>query len=313
MKVLLPDSISLTPALPDGTRAVTYATREPIPDEHLDAEVLVVWGMSRAHLKHAATSMPNLRLVQSLLAGPDQIMAAGFDAEVAICSGVGLHDITVSEHALALTLALLRHLPTAVRAQQDHRWAKELGGFRDPEGPRESLHGARALIWGFGSIGQTLAPLLRALGADVRGVARSAGERGGFPVITTDELPTALATTDVLVMILPSGPETHHALDAERLSQLQPGALVVNVGRGTTVDETALVTSLTDGHLAGAALDVMETEPLPADSPLWDAPNLLLTPHIAGGRPMGADELIAHNVAALASGGELRNRMERSQ
>jgi phosphoglycerate dehydrogenase-like enzyme len=86
---------------------------------------------------------------------------------------------------------------------------------------------------------------------------------------------------------------------------------VVNVGRGSTVDEPALVAALTEGRIAGAALDVTEVEPLPADSPLWDAPNLLLTPHAAGGRPVGADDLVAANLEALLAGRELRNVVER--
>jgi phosphoglycerate dehydrogenase-like enzyme len=112
-------------------------------------------------------------------------------------------------------------------------------------------------------------------------------------------------------MILPSTPATTGALDAARLAALPAHAHVVNVGRGSTVDEPALVAALAEGRIAGAALDVTDTEPLPADSPLWDAPNLVLTPHAAGGRPVGADELIAHNVAALLSGRALRNVVER--
>jgi phosphoglycerate dehydrogenase-like enzyme len=142
-------------------------------------------------------------------------------------------------------------------------------------------------------------------------VGRSAGERAGFPVVAEDELDAELRQTDVLVMILPSTEATTHALDAARLAALPRHALVVNVGRGTTVDEPALVAALTEGRIAGAALDVTEVEPLPADSPLWDAPDLLLTPHAAGGRPVGSDELVAANLAALLAGGELRNVVAR--
>ncbi len=309
MKVLLPNSITLNPQLPDGAVAVTYDVDAPIPEEHLDAEVLVDWEVRRKILADAATRLPGLKLVQALSAGADGALKAPFDSSVAICSGVGLHDHTVTEHTMALTLALLRRLPACLKAQQRHEWAHELGGSQTL---RTDVHittllDARVLIWGFGSIAQTLAPVLQSLGADVTGVARTAGERSGFTVITEEDLPRELPRTDLLIMILPGLPATVNALNAERLALLPESALVVNVGRGSTVDEDALLSALQDGAIAGAAVDVTAKEPLPEDSPLWDAPNLVITPHAAGGRPVGADELIAANVTALMTGGELRN------
>ena len=313
MKVLLPDSVPLDPALPEGVEAVRYDAGAPVPDEHLDAEVLVVWGNAAADLRAVAGRMPRLRWIQTLAAGPDVVLGAGFPDDVLVTSGVGLHDRPVTEHALALVLALLRRLPAAIAAQAEHRWAEELGGLQPlhPEGAVTTLLDARVLVWGFGNIGQNLAPLLQALGAQVRGVGRSAGERSGFPVVAEDRLEAELGQTDVLVMILPATEATTHALDAARLAALPRHALVVNVGRGTTVDETDLVAALTEGRIAGAALDVTEVEPLPADSPVWDAPNLLLTPHAAGGRPVGADGLVAANLEALLAGRELRNVVQR--
>jgi phosphoglycerate dehydrogenase-like enzyme len=313
MKLLLPDSLPLAPSLPDGVEAVRYHAGAPVPDEHLDAEALVVWGSSGDDLRAVAGRMPRLRWVQTLAAGPDAVLAAGFPDDVVVTAGLGLHDATVTEHALALVLALLRRLPAAARAQAEHRWATEIGGVQPlrPDGAVTTLIGARVLVWGFGHIGQTLAPVLRSLGAEVRGAARSAGERAGFPVVAEQDLGAELGRTDVLVMILPSTPGTTHALDAARLGALPPHAYVVNVGRGSTVDEAALVEALTGGRIAGAALDVTEVEPLPAASPLWDAPNLVLTPHAAGGRPVGADELIAANLTALLTGRQLRNVVER--
>jgi phosphoglycerate dehydrogenase-like enzyme len=312
MKLLLPDSLPLAPAVPEDVETVRYDASAPVPDEHLNAEALVVWGSSSADLRAVAGRMPRLRWVQSLAAGPDSVLAAGFPEDVVISSGSGLHDRPVTEHALALTLALVRRLPAAVRAQQEHRWADELGGLQPlhPEGAVTTLLGARVLVWGFGSIGQTVAPFLEQLGAEVRGVARSAGERSGFAVVAEEDLRQELGQTDVLIMILPSTAATTRALDADRLAALPEHAYVVNVGRGSTVDEPALVAALSEGRIAGAALDVTSTEPLPPDSPLWDAPNLLLTPHAAGGRPVGADELIAANLGALLAGRELRNVVE---
>ncbi len=313
VKILLPDSLPLDPTLPDGVDAVTYDASAPVPPEHRDAEALVVWGGSGEHLAEVAGEMPNLRWVQSLAAGPDSVLAAGFPDDVVITSGAGLHSPTVTEHALALVLALLRRLPQAAEAQVAHRWDRRIGGVQPlhPAGAVTTLIGARVLVWGFGNIGQTLAPVLQSHGATVRGVARSAGERAGFEVVAEEDVEAELARTDVLVMILPSTPATEKALDARRLAALPEHAYVVNVGRGSTVDEEALLAALIDGTIAGAALDVTAVEPLPEDSPLWDAPNVIITPHAAGGRPVGADELVAHNLRALVEGRELRNVVER--
>jgi phosphoglycerate dehydrogenase-like enzyme len=313
MKVLLPDTLPLNPVLPAGDEAVTYDASAPVPDVHLDAEAMVVWGSSGDHLAAVAGRMPRLRWLQTLAAGPESVLAAGFPDEVVVTAGSGLHDRPVAEHALALILALVRRLPAAGRAQAEHRWAGELGGLQPlhPAGAVTTLLDARVLVWGFGHIGQTLAPMLRQLGAAVRGVGRTAGERGGFAVVSEEQLESELPGTDVLVMILPSTADTANALDAARLSALPGHAHVINVGRGSTVDEAALVAALVEGRIAGAALDVTAVEQLPGDSRLWDTPNLVLTPHAAGGRPVGADELIARNLAALVSGGQLSNVVER--
>jgi len=162
-------------------------------------------------------------------------------------------------------------------------------------------------VWGFGSIAQALAPHLELLGATVTGVASTAGDRAGFPVIAADDVAAALPVTDLLIGILPSTPGTRHAISAEVLALLPPHAWVVNVGRGSTLDERALVEAVRAGRLGGAALDVFETEPLPADSPLWQEPNILISPHAAGGRPTGAPELIMENLTALLAGRPLRN------
>src|SRR5690606_12514557 len=201
MKILLPDTMPLDPTLPEGWEAVVVDARAEIPAAHHDAAALVVWGSSRRHLATAAADLPQLRLVQSLAAGVEGILAAGFADDVVVATGAGLHSRTVSEHALALLLALVRRLPEAREAQERHEWSDELGGLQPlhPEGRLTTLLGARVLIWGFRSIGQTLAPMLQGLGAQVRGAARSAGTRAGVEVIAEADVPAALPGTDVLV------------------------------------------------------------------------------------------------------------------
>jgi phosphoglycerate dehydrogenase-like enzyme len=313
MKLLLPDSIDLDLAAPDGVQTIVYAIDKPVPDEHTDAEALVVWGNPATQLRDSARRLTRLRWVQTLAAGPDAVLAAGFPPDVVITGGTGLHDLTVAEHTLALTLAAARRLNLLVRAQVGHRWAGELGGMQPVEDPSSfrTLRGARVLIWGFGGIAATLAPYLAALGAKVTGVARTAGERHGFPVITETDLPDRLPRTDVLINILPATADTASVLDARVLDLLPAHAWVVNVGRGSTVDENALLEAIRAGRLGGAALDVFETEPLPRDSGLWDEPNVLISPHAAGGRPIGAAERIGENLAAFRTGGPFRNVVDR--
>jgi len=313
MKLLLPDSIALDLKSPPEVETVVYSIDEPIPAAHTDAEALVVWGNPAGQLSDAARRLTRLRWVQTLAAGPDAVLGAGFAPEVVLTAGTGLHDLTVAEHTLALTLAAARRLNLLVRAQVGRRWAAELGGLqpvREPDSFR-TLRDARVAIWGFGGIAATLAPHLVALGAQVTGIARHAGDRYGFPVVTADDLPALLPRTDVLIMILPATPETAHALNADVLALLPAHAWLVNVGRGSTVDEAALLASIRAGRLAGAALDVFETEPLPPESGLWDEPAIIISPHAAGGRPIGAADRITQNLAALLDGTPLRDVVAR--
>ena len=307
MKILLTDTscIDPSPIRDAGHDVVLFDETAPVPVEHRDAEGLVLWGGGGSGSAEILADMPGyltrLRWIQTLAAGPDNVLAAGFPTSVAITSGRHFHDRTVAEHAAALALGCVRNLPTAVRAADRHEWEPTLGGahpIHDPDRLTTLLR-ARVLVWGFGAIGIATAQLLTAFGANVRGVARSAGRRAGFEVIAVDDVESALPWTDLLVMVLPSTPQTAGALNAERLALLPRRAVVVNVGRGATVDQAALEAALRSGAISAAGLDVTNPEPLPADSTLWDAPNLLLTPHAAGGRVVGAVERIIANAAAV--------------
>lgn len=313
MKILLPTSLSFDIPTIEDIETVSYDFAAPIPAEHHDAEAIVVWGNSDEQLASAATDLTQLRWVQTLAAGPDQAIGAGFTPHAIVTSGRSLHDSTVAEHALALALAGARRLHTLVRAQIGHRWASEIGGRQPLYDPRlvTTLRGARVSIWGFGGIARFLAPLLTSLGATVTGIARSAGERDGYQVISEHEIDDILPQTDMLIMILPATADTRHALDATKIALLPDHAWLVNVGRGSTVDETALIDALKHHRLGGAAVDVTEVEPLPVESELWDLPNVIITPHSAGGRPLGADDLIAANIRALRDGRALINEIAR--
>ncbi|MBO0925365.1 phosphoglycerate dehydrogenase [Cellulomonas sp. zg-ZUI199] len=311
--ILLPTSVDGAPRLPAGVVPVPYDVAAAPPPQAAHADAIVVWGNPADRLAELAAAAPHVRWVQTLAAGPDAVLAAGFAPEAVITNGRGLHDATVTEHVLALTLACLRSVPGMVRAQAAHRWAAELGGLQplhDP-GRVRTLTDAHVTVWGFGSIAARLAPLLTGLGARVTGVATTAGVRHGVRVVTPADLPGILPTTDVLIGLLPALDATHRAIDARVLGLLPSRAWVVNAGRGSTLDEDALLAAVRAGTVAGAALDVLATEPLPADSPLWDEPDVLISPHAAGGRPVGWQDLVAQNVDLFLAGRPLRNVVPR--
>lgn len=315
MKLLYPTSLELNPdafTLP-GVDLYPYDAHAQLPDVHTDADALVTWGNSAEMLQDAAARLDRLRWIQSLAAGPNDVLAAGFPERVQVTSGSGLHDHTVAEHTLGLLLVAARRFFEMRDAQRQRVWPGHLGGLQPdrPKGDFRTLQGAHILVWGFGSIGQRLAPFLKMLGANVTGAARSAGTRSGFPVVAADRLPELLPQTDALVMILPSSEATRHALSSELLARLPRHAWVVNVGRGSTVDEGALAEAVREGRLGGAALDVFETEPLPESSPLWALDNVIVSPHAAGGRPQGAEALLRGNLERFLAGEPLKNLVER--
>lgn len=313
MKILLPASFPLALDLPGDVEAVGYDQSTPIPAEHHDAEILVEWQTPVDVLATNAAALTSLRWAQTLMAGPDAMLAAGFAAGTVITNGVGLHDGPVAEHALGLILAAARRLDVSHEARLDRRWASEQSVAQPLDNSERfsMIAGAKVVIWGFGGIGQRTGRYLRALGADVTGVARTAGERDGTPVVATADLPRVLADADVLVSVLPTTPQTMRVIDADVFATLPPKAWFVNVGRGATVNEADLLSALRDGVIAGAAIDVAAVEPAPADWPLWEAPNLILTPHSAGGRPQGAGALIEENLRRLRAREGLRNTVPR--
>ncbi|EGP90275.1 unnamed protein product [Zymoseptoria tritici ST99CH_1A5] len=311
MKLLYPTSLVLDTTSIAGFSATlhSYDVKQPIPEDLIDAEILITWTNTADNLKDAASRMKNLKWIQSLAAGPNDVLAAGFDKSVIVTTGSSLHDYTVAEHTLALLLNAARRFYEMRDHQLQGKWPGHLGGPQPdrPKGKFTTLRDARVTIWGFGNIAKALTPSLVGLGAKVTGVARSAGIRNGIQVVSDQDLDATLAETDALVMILPGSESTNNALDAAKIAKLPDHAWVVNVGRGTTIDEEALADALDAGKLGGAALDVFAKEPLPAESRLWKTPNTIVSPHAAGGRPQGSEGLIAENLRRFCAGQELRN------
>jgi len=311
-KLLYPTSLKLDPSLLEGFSVTlqSYDARSIIPEEHTDAEIMITWANSADNLKDAAQRLQNIKWIQSLAAGPNDVLNAGFDAsKIKITTGSGLHDHTVAEHTLGMLLSAARRLYEMRDYQNDGKWPGHLGGPKPdrPAGQFTTLRDANILIWGFGNIAKTLTPWLTGLGAKVRGVARHAGIRNGIEVYDESKLPELLPQTDALVMILPGSESTNNVLNKERLGLLPKHAWVVNVGRGTSIDEAALLAALQEGKIGGAALDVFVKEPLPEGNALYKAPNLVLSPHAAGGRPQGAEGLIAENLRLFLAGQQLKN------
>lgn len=312
MKLLYPTSLKLDTQSLEGFSVSLhpYDVKKPIPEELIDADIMVTWTNTADNLKDAASRMKNLRWIQSLAAGPNDVINAGFDtSKIPLTTGSGLHDHTVAEHALGLLLNAARRFYEMRDYQLQSKWPAHLGGAQPdrPAGAFTTLRDAKVLIWGFGNIAKTLTPSLVGLGAKVQGVARHSGVRNGIEVYSEDKLPELLPQTDALVMILPGSESTRNALNAERLKLLPKHAWVINVGRGTSIDEDALADALEAKEIGGAALDVFVTEPLPESSRLWKTPNLVVSPHAAGGRPQGAEALIADNLRRFLAGQSLKN------
>jgi phosphoglycerate dehydrogenase-like enzyme len=204
-------------------------------------------------------------------------------SDVIVTNAREVHGPVVAEHVIALVLALAKQLPQAVRLQQKHIWGQEIMWRGSPR-PRE-VAGATLGLVGLGSIGREVAE--RAAGLGMRVIATRENPRKGRPdgveqVYAPGEINTLLGRSDYVVLSAPITAATTGLINAERLAYMKPDAFLINVGRGTLVDELALAVALRSKKIGGAALDVFEQEPLPADSPLWDLEDLLLTPHSAG-------------------------------
>jgi phosphoglycerate dehydrogenase-like enzyme len=205
------------------------------------------------------------------------------NSEVILTNARDVHGPVVAEHVMALVFALAKRIPEAVRMQQKHIWGQEIV-WRGRPRPRE-LAGATLGLVGLGSIGRNVARHASALG--MRVIAVREHPEQGTPEFVHEVLPSSrlnemLAQADYVVLAAPVTPATGGMIGREQIAKMKPDACLINVGRGPLVDEIALADALRSKKIGGAALDVFDKEPLPADSPLWDFDNLLITPHTAG-------------------------------
>ena len=261
-------------------RARFSALRVDLVDHHEkvdpfieDAEVLVTFGPMMAD--HVFAKARKLKWVQALGSGVDGIAdQPSFRAGTLLTNMRGIHGAPVAEAAIAAMLALARDMPRSVRNQDAHRWERW---------PSRVLAGKTVVIVGVGLIALALAPLCKAFGMTVVGVTGAPRSAPGFDSMEpTAKMHEALARADHVVLLAPHTPKNHRMIDAAALAAMKPGVLFTNLARGGVVDEDALIKALRDGHVAAAALDVFDAEPLPAGHPLYDMKNVLVTAHLGG-------------------------------
>ena len=219
----------------------------------------------------------NLEWMQLSSAGADVFCKEGVLPEnCVLTNGSGAYSLSVGEHMLAMTFALIRNFPQYKANQVEHVWKDE--------GRIISVEGATVAVLGMGDIGSFYARKMNALGARVIGVRRHEHPKPDYveEQATFEQLDEVLPKADIVAMVLPGGEETRHLINDRTLSLMKENSYILNVGRGSSIDQEALYRALESGHIRGAALDVTDPEPLPADHPLWSCRNVLITPHVAG-------------------------------
>jgi phosphoglycerate dehydrogenase-like enzyme len=255
-----------------------------------------------------------LRWVHSPAAGVGGMLFPAMRAsDVVITNSRGMHAETIAEHVVAVVLALFRRLPVAGRRQVEHVWAQnEL--TLDP--PRLLARKTVGIV-GLGGIGTAVARLMSACGARVEGTRRRpevGAPEGVSAVHPAGALGDLLPRWDIVVLAAPHTGETERMIGARELSLMKREAVLVNVARGALLDEAALADALSRGAIAGAALDVFDDEPLEQGSRMWDTPNLLITPHVAGNRPDYWDAALAiffENLRRYRAGEPLMNVVDK--
>ena len=256
-----------------GHEVFFYNAEAEIPQSNFDADI--IYGFAPSIVK----SSKKLKWLCVPWAGVDSLMTPGYFAneECLLSNAAGAYGVSIAEHMIAVSLVMMRRLNEFFEETRNGQWLKPR--------PQSSLKDCRITVLGTGDIGTTFANRARAFEpAEITGVCRSGKNSATVydKVLPVSELDSILPQTDLLAMSLPATSETRGILSRERIALLPQGAYIVNVGRGSAIDEDALADALDSGHLGGAALDVFQTEPLPPNNRLWKTKNLIITPHVAG-------------------------------
>lgn len=310
LKVGVPDSIdrALHASLPKDVEVVVLSEDMSGP---VDVDLWIV----PPYAKAAEAMWPHLRgvrVAQSTLAGVDWLMRL-VPGDVTVCDARGVHDVSTAEWVMAATLSMVKYFPFYGEVQRAGEWKQrfEASGYYNrihglsrefyPPLMLEDLHGKRVLIVGYGAIGSTIERMMQPFSVTVDRIARTAREG----VQTLAALPELLPQADVIVLIVPLTGETRGMIGVEEIARMKQGALLVNAARGPVVDTDALLAALHAGRIR-AALDVTDPEPLPDAHALWSAPNVLITPHVAGSSP-------GFMPRAMELAGEQIRRMQRGE
>jgi phosphoglycerate dehydrogenase-like enzyme len=294
-------------------KVVHLPTFERFDDELPDADILIGWSLKPEQLRVAR----KLRWIHATAAGVGQLMYPELRASgIEVTNARGVHAVPMAEHIVGMILALARRFPSAFRHQVQRHWGQQEIWDESTFGgrPRE-LVGQVLLIVGFGAIGQEVARRARPLGMRIWGVTRTGRGDGSLAdrILPAAQLEAALPEGDFVVLTAPETPETQQLIAARQIAAMKRTAFLINVARGSLVDEAALVDALQRRAIAGAALDVAEREPLPPESPLWMLENVFITPHISAVSQHlweHQTELILDNLERWFSGKELRNRVD---
>lgn len=265
----------------------------------------VIYGSN--YLPAVLPECPDLAFIQVSSAGVDRLMRPELlDHPVQLVNARGMHGTTIAEHVFLLMLAITREMPAMQEAQKRHEWIKV-----DPP----VLEGTTLGIVGYGSIGQAIAKRAKAFGMQVLATRRNpVADEWADEVWGNDRLHDLLPLCDYIVLAMPLTPETRHMIGETELALCKSSAVLVNIARGPVVDEPALIRALQDGVIKAAGLDVFDVEPLAADSPLWDMPQVIVTPHMAGHMPDYADkaiDILLENLRRYQAGQELTNVVDK--
>jgi phosphoglycerate dehydrogenase-like enzyme len=286
---------------------------ERIAEEIADTDIFIGWSLRPDQLAAAK----RLKWIHSPAAAIHQLMYPELiNSSVVITNSTGVHGPVVAEHAIAVLLALAKRLPQAMQYQAKRIWAQETLWQARPR-PRE-VAGATAVVIGMGGIGREFAARARGLGLKVLAVRENPAKGRGpaDAVFGPEKIDEALSQADYVLLCTPVTRATTRIINQARLAKMKPDAYLINVARGTLIDEAALLAALKERRVAGAALDVFEEEPLPADSEFWSLDNVLITPHTAAVTEQLWDrhyDLIVENLRRFLDGQPLLNQVDKQR
>jgi len=294
-------------------RVLQLPNYETLPQQLPDTTIFVGYSLRAEQLVHAR----ELQWIHSTAAGVAQLMYPELrQSGITVSNASGIFSVPMAEHTMGLILAMARNFPDSVRYQDQSKWSVQ--ALWDRPQHLTEINGSVLLIVGYGSIGRELARRAKAFDMNVWGVTRSGqgDRRYTEKIFPAWQLNEALPSADYVVIAAPETSETKHLIGAEQIARMKRGARLINVARGSLLDEAALIGALQSGALGGAALDVTGVEPLPPESPLWKAPNLFITPHtsaISERLWLRETELFLKLLDEWFSGEELSNRVDFSR